>query len=162
MWILLCIQIHQPTTFSQYCCFSWWRHQKKTFSASLAICWRNSPVTGEFPAQMDSNAELWGFLFICVWINGWVNNRETGDLIRHRAHCDATAMMAKLSLIVRMQIKLTLSIHIHSLDSGCFFIMAYNHHNHHSLCDCHFIDHMGSHVMYVVRVLIIFQKNVFN
>ena len=29
----------------------WWRHQKETFSESLAICAGNSPVTGEFPAQ---------------------------------------------------------------------------------------------------------------
>ena len=29
----------------------WWRHQMKTFSALLAICTGNSPVTGEFPAQ---------------------------------------------------------------------------------------------------------------
>ena len=26
------------------------------------------------------------FSLICVWINGWVNNREAGDLRRHRAH----------------------------------------------------------------------------
>ena len=30
---------------------SWWRHQMETFSASLALCAGNSPVTGEFPAQ---------------------------------------------------------------------------------------------------------------
>ena len=30
---------------------SWWRHQVETFSALLAICAGNSPVTGEFPAQ---------------------------------------------------------------------------------------------------------------
>ena len=30
---------------------SWWRHQMETFSALLAICVGNSPVSGEFPAQ---------------------------------------------------------------------------------------------------------------
>ena len=30
---------------------SWWRHQMETFSALLALCDGNSPVTGEFPAQ---------------------------------------------------------------------------------------------------------------
>ena len=30
---------------------TWWRHQMETFSALLAICAGNSPVTGEFPAQ---------------------------------------------------------------------------------------------------------------
>ena len=31
--------------------YSWWRHQMETFSALLAICAGNSPVTGEFPTQ---------------------------------------------------------------------------------------------------------------
>ena len=30
---------------------AWWRHQMKTFSALLALCAGNSPVTGKFPAQ---------------------------------------------------------------------------------------------------------------
>ena len=32
------------------------------------------------------------FSLICVWINGWVNNREAGDLIRNRAHNDVIVM----------------------------------------------------------------------
>ena len=31
--------------------YPWWRHQMETFSAVLAICAGNSPVTGKFPAQ---------------------------------------------------------------------------------------------------------------
>ena len=30
---------------------TWWRHQMDTFSALLAICERNPPVTGGFPSQ---------------------------------------------------------------------------------------------------------------
>ena len=30
---------------------TWWRHQMETFSALLAFCAENSPVTGEFPTQ---------------------------------------------------------------------------------------------------------------
>ena len=30
---------------------SWWRYQMETFSALLALCAGNSPVTGEFPSQ---------------------------------------------------------------------------------------------------------------
>ena len=30
---------------------SWWRHQMEPFSALLALCAGNSPVTGEFPSQ---------------------------------------------------------------------------------------------------------------
>ena len=33
------------------------------------------------------------FSLICVWINGWVNNREAGDLRRHRGHYDVIVMM---------------------------------------------------------------------
>ena len=32
------------------------------------------------------------FSLICAWINGWVNNREAGDLRRHRGHYDVTVM----------------------------------------------------------------------
>ena len=31
--------------------FTWWPHQMETFSALLAICAGNSPITGEFPTQ---------------------------------------------------------------------------------------------------------------
>ena len=30
---------------------AWWHHQMETFSALLAICAGNSPLTGEFPTQ---------------------------------------------------------------------------------------------------------------
>ena len=29
---------------------------------------------------------------ICAWINGWIHNREAGDLRRYRAHYDLTVM----------------------------------------------------------------------
>ena len=32
------------------------------------------------------------FSLICVWINGWVNNREAGYLRRYRAHYDVIVM----------------------------------------------------------------------
>ena len=37
---------------------TWWRHQMETFSALLAICVENSPVTGEFPAQRPVTRSL--------------------------------------------------------------------------------------------------------
>ena len=42
---------------------------------------------GEFPTQSQWRGALM-FSLICVWINGWTNNRETGDLRRHRGHYD--------------------------------------------------------------------------
>ena len=38
------------------------------------------------------------FALICVWINGWVNNREAGDLRRYRTHYDVTVMIMKTYL----------------------------------------------------------------
>ena len=32
------------------------------------------------------------FSLICAWINAWVNNRDAGDLRRHRAHYDVAVM----------------------------------------------------------------------
>ena len=64
------------------------------FSALLAICAGNSPVAGEFPAQSQWRGALM-FSLICVWINGWVNNGEAGDLRCYRAHYDAIVMVFK-------------------------------------------------------------------
>ena len=77
---------------------SWWRHQMETFSALLAICAGNSSVTGKIPCTKASDAELWSFL-ICAWINGWVNNREAGNLRRLHAHYDVIVMFqVKISI----------------------------------------------------------------
>ena len=70
---------------------TWWRHQMETFPR----CWPfvrgihrspvNSPHKGQWPRALM-------FSLICVWINGWINNREAGDLRRHRTHCDVIVM----------------------------------------------------------------------
>ena len=46
---------------------------------------------GEFPTQRPVTRSLM-FPLICVWINGWENNREAGDLRRYRAHYDVIVM----------------------------------------------------------------------
>ena len=61
------------------------------FSALLAICAGNSPVPGESPHKGQWRGALMLSL-ICVSINGWVNNREAGDLRRHRVHYYVTVM----------------------------------------------------------------------
>ena len=67
----------------------------ETFSASLAICAGNSPVPGDFPHKGQWRGALM-FSLICVWINGWTNSRETGDLRRYRAHCDVIVMECEM------------------------------------------------------------------
>ena len=69
----------------------WWRHQMETFSALLALCAGNSPVPVNSPHKGQWRGALM-FSLICVWINGWVNNREAGDLRRYRGHHDVTVM----------------------------------------------------------------------
>ena len=66
---------------------TWWRHQKETFSALLAISVGNSVVTSEFQWHKTLM-----FPFICTWINDWVNNGEAGDLRSHCAHYIITVM----------------------------------------------------------------------
>ena len=63
----------------------------ETFSALLAICAGNSLVPGEFPAQRPVKRSF-DVSLIYVCINGWVNNREAGDLRRYSPHYDVTVM----------------------------------------------------------------------
>ena len=69
---------------------TWWRHQMETFSALLAFCAGNAPVTGEFPDKGQWRGALM-FSLICAWINRWVNNGEAGDLTVWR-HCNYTGI----------------------------------------------------------------------
>ena len=45
----------------------------------------NSPHKGRWRGALM-------FSLICVWINGWVNNRKAGDLRRYRAHNDVIVL----------------------------------------------------------------------
>ena len=45
---------------------SWWRHQMETYSALLALCVGNSPVTCEFPSQRPVMRSFEGFFYLRV------------------------------------------------------------------------------------------------
>ena len=51
----------------------------------------NSPHKGQWRGALVLS-------LICAWINGWVNNREAGDLRRHSAHYDVTLTIHSLAL----------------------------------------------------------------
>ena len=97
---ITCIQLSRV---SSHCCYpdyimlpffavwSWWRHQMETFSALLALCTGNSLSPVNSPHKGQRRCALM-FPLIGAWINDWVNNREAGDMIRHRAHYDVTIM----------------------------------------------------------------------
>ena len=59
---------------------SLWRHQMETFSALLVL------LCGEFTEGQWRGALM--FPLICARLNACVNNREAGDLRRHRTHYD--------------------------------------------------------------------------
>ena len=46
----------------------------------------NSPHKGQWRGALI-------FSLICVWINGWVNNRKAGDMSGYRAHYDVSVMV---------------------------------------------------------------------
>ena len=76
----------------------WWRHQMEPFSALLALYAgiHRSPVNSPHKGQWRGALM---FSLICAWINGWVNNREAGDLRRHRAYYDVAVMGSKKACI---------------------------------------------------------------
>ena len=53
----------------------------------------NSPHKGQWRGALM-------FSLICAWRNDWVNNREAGDLRRHRAHYDVTVMWLLVQKLV--------------------------------------------------------------
>ena len=71
----------------------------------------NSPHKGQWRGALM-------LIMICAWINGWVNNREAGDLRHHRAHYDVIVMnIFPLNIINYLQIcrcpyKWILHIHV--------------------------------------------------
>ena len=87
-----------------------WRHRTETFSALLAFCDGNPPVTGRFPSQRPVT-QSFVFSLICPWRNGWGNNRDAGDLRRRHANYDVTIMWRTVTGYFS---------HFSSLGSHCF------------------------------------------
>ena len=73
-----------------------WRHQMGIFSALLVLCAGNKRTPVNSPHKEQWRGALM-FSLICTWINGWVKNREAGDLRLNRAHYDVTVMRCHLS-----------------------------------------------------------------
>ena len=58
-----------------------WKHFPRYWPFMWGI--HRSPVNSPHKSQWSA-----AFIFPLIWINGWVNNREAGDLRRHCAHYD--------------------------------------------------------------------------
>ena len=80
-----------------YCCLIMLTHMMTSSNANIFRV--TGHLCGEFtgdrwiPLTKASDAELC-FLWSASWINGWVNNCESGDLRRHHAHYDVIVMYA--------------------------------------------------------------------
>ena len=64
-----------------------WKH----FSRYWPIVWGIHRWLVNSPHKVQWRGALM-FSLIYAWINGWVNNREAGDLRHHRSHFDVIAM----------------------------------------------------------------------
>ena len=65
-----------------------WKHFLRHWPFVRGIHW--SPVNSPHKDQWRGALM---FSLICAWVDGWVNNREAGDVIRSRAHYDVTVMV---------------------------------------------------------------------
>ena len=64
-----------------------WRHFQRDWPFVRGI--HRSPVNSPHKGQWHGALM---FSLISVWINGWVNNREAGDLRHHPAHYEVSVM----------------------------------------------------------------------
>ena len=85
----------------------------------------NSPHKGQWRRALM-------FSLICVWINGWVNNREAGDSRRYHVHYDVTVMQSHKSVeetrkvwYHQHQAKRTLSSYFRDVNKLSDFIKKY-------------------------------------
>ena len=84
---LFCISKIGPRTSCSHDDVIKWKHFPRYWPFVREI--HRSPVN--FPHKGQWRGALM-FYLICVWINAWVNNREAGDLRRHRGHYDVIVM----------------------------------------------------------------------
>ena len=75
-----------------------WKHFPRNWPFARGI--HRSPVNSLHKGQWRG---VLMFSLIYVWINGWVNNREAGDLRRYRAHYDVTVIDHVLGLVCMPQ-----------------------------------------------------------
>ena len=75
---------------------SFWNDSVMMASSIGNILRITGPLCREFTGHSltkASGAGLWCFLWSACWTNGWVNNRNAGDLRRYRAHYDVTVIV---------------------------------------------------------------------
>ena len=90
----------------KYCRIKGIHHMNNMMTSSNGnIFYVTGPLCGEFTGHrwIDStHKSQWRgalmFSLICAWLNSWVNNRQAGDLRRHRVHYDVKWINLKLTI----------------------------------------------------------------
>ena len=110
--------------------FPWWCHQIEHFPRYCPF------VMGIHRTQIHSpHKGHWrgAFMFssICAWTNDWANNRDIGDLRRHRAHYDVNVMWISIfcSRVSVMYLFFYVSIMLVCITSNeyeCVFIKGFS------------------------------------
>ena len=89
--------------------WSWWSHQMETFSALLALCAGNSPVTGEFPSQRPVTRSFDVDVFFHMCLNkrlsklswGWWYKTPSRSLLRQ---CNMVRILMFSMIMNMMQV----------------------------------------------------------
>ena len=91
-----------------------WKHFPRYWPFARGI--HRSPVNSPHRGQWRG---VLMFSLICTWINTWVNNREAGDLRRHRAHYDVIVMAIspKPPYAIKMPVTYTQDLNLNGFDS---------------------------------------------
>ena len=104
--LLFTVNIQSQHQMSRIRFLSWWCHQMEAFSALLALCAGNSPMTGDFPSQrpvtrsFDVFCELrlnkplskqsWGWWFeplsLSLWRHCNISNAYASAFLRTEGH----------------------------------------------------------------------------
>ena len=99
--------IHGDFCIGRFWRFSlpWWRHQIEPFSASLALCAGNSPVTGEFPSQKPMTRSFDVFFDLRLNKQSRRQSLETPPLSLSwlRRHCNAMRLNTIQNVLKRTQ-----------------------------------------------------------
>ena len=84
-----------------YIYITWYHiYINSTLGSYFVNSWKSSPAHDDvinwkhFPCYWPLVRGIHRLMFslICAWINGWVSNRDAGDLRRNRAHYDVIVM----------------------------------------------------------------------
>ena len=129
LWCLLCCLPQQFV--AQAVDLTWWRHQMGTFSALLALCAGNSPVTGVFPSQRPVTRSF--DIFFDLRLNKRLNKHSwrwwfdtpSCPLLRH---CNALILNA---------MKLLSNLTVYNDRRSCvIMLLGSQHDEHHSFASC--------------------------